>query len=396
MFHLCKHFVDFGPSSCYNKVTKALLNILTEDTIMSIGSNIKKLRRERDITQEQLAEYLGITSRAVSQWECDRTAPDISMLPALCHIFDVTSDTLLGIDITKNNELIEDCLKQAQQYEYDGKFEECAAILREGYGRFPKAYRIMERLANAIVCVNSRRGIKDYDEVIDLCCRILTECTDSKIRYDAIDTLATAYGCAGKQEEMLKLAEEMPRSHYSYENFMLYRWQGDADLPKRQDYLAYLINQLLSMLACLSGHMNDNRKWIYSPEDRIRLKKLQVDLLELLFPDGDYQYNAQNGEIACSQLVTIYLRGGDIENAWQWLARGAAFAMHADTYDENAPHTSPILRGYSDGGWIMEADGNRSQSLLDWLTTDPEAEPLRADPRSATLCEQLRAVAKKP
>ena len=47
---------------------------------MSIGSTIKKLRRERDMTQEQLAEYLGITANAVSQWECDRTAPDISQV----------------------------------------------------------------------------------------------------------------------------------------------------------------------------------------------------------------------------------------------------------------------------------------------------------------------------
>ena len=74
---------------------------------MSIGSTIKRLRREKNITQEQLAEYLGITSRAISQWECDRTAPDISQLPALCHIFDVSSDVLLGIDIEKNNDI--DC-----------------------------------------------------------------------------------------------------------------------------------------------------------------------------------------------------------------------------------------------------------------------------------------------
>lgn len=38
---------------------------------MSIGTTIKRLRREKDITQEQLAEYLGITSRAISQWECE-------------------------------------------------------------------------------------------------------------------------------------------------------------------------------------------------------------------------------------------------------------------------------------------------------------------------------------
>ncbi len=363
---------------------------------MTIGSTIKRLRRENNITQEQLAEYLGITSRAVSQWECGRTAPDLAQLPALCHIFDVSADTLLGIDVEKSDEAIKRYLDKASDLGNQGKGEERTALLREANRKFPRSYPIMHRLADSLVCEYSRKGIKQYDEVFDLCRRILAECTDSKIRYAAIETLGTAYGYAGKADEMHKLAEEMPNAHFSYENFMLYRWQGDADLPKRQEYLAYLINQLLSMLACLSGHMDDNRKWIYSREDRIRLKKLQVDLLELLFPDGDYQYNAQNGEIACSQLTTIYLRGGDTETAWQWLERGAAFAMHADTYDENAPHTSPILRGYSDGGWIMEADGNRSQSLLDWLTADPEAEPFRTNPRFESLCDRLRAIAKKP
>ena len=50
---------------------------------MSIGSTIKHLRREKDITQEEFAEYLGITSRAISQWECERTVPDVYMLPLL-------------------------------------------------------------------------------------------------------------------------------------------------------------------------------------------------------------------------------------------------------------------------------------------------------------------------
>ena len=52
---------------------------------MTIGTTIRQLRQEQDITQEQLADALGITSRAVSQWETDRTAPDISQLPALAN-----------------------------------------------------------------------------------------------------------------------------------------------------------------------------------------------------------------------------------------------------------------------------------------------------------------------
>jgi len=363
---------------------------------MSIGSTIKSLRRAKNLTQEDLAEYLGITSKAVSQWECDRTAPDLSQLPALCHIFDVTSDELLGIDIAKTNEAIARYLEQAKEEEYQGNFENSVDILREANRLFPRSHKIMEQLANALVCVYSRKGIREYDEVFALCRRVLDECTDSVTRYRATDTLATAYGYAGKKEEMRELAQEMPRSHFSYENFMLYHWNGDADLKDRLGYISYLINQLISSIGVLAGHRHDNDQMVYDREDRIALHKLQVELLELLFPDGDYQYVAQDGEIACSNLLTIYLRMNDPEQAWHWLEKGADFAIQADTYDENADHTSPILRGYSDGGWIMEANGNRSQSMLDWLTTDSEAEVFHTNARYEELICRLRKVAKKP
>jgi transcriptional regulator with XRE-family HTH domain len=83
---------------------------------MSIGTTIKKLRKEKGITQEQLAEYLGITSRAVSQWECDRTAPDISQLPALANIFEVSADVLLEIDVTQKEKRIEEIIKEANKH----------------------------------------------------------------------------------------------------------------------------------------------------------------------------------------------------------------------------------------------------------------------------------------
>ena len=363
---------------------------------MSIGSTIKRLRREKDITQEQLAEYLGITSRAISQWECDRTAPDISQLPALCHIFDVSSDVLLGIDIEKNNEKIKKYLTEAAELGYQGKGTERTALLREANKKFPRDYKIMERLADSLVCEYSRKGIKEYDEVFDLCNRILSECTDSTIRYEAIDTLGTAYGYAGKKDEMLKLAKEMPRTHFSYENFMMYRWKGDADFEEFQEYLFSLIHSTAEMIELAVAQRHDNGEFIYSLDDRMHLWKTEVAFLELLFPNGDYQITAQLGEIACSFLCTAYLRKQNYEEAWKWLEKSADFAIHMDTYDFDAPHTSPILRGYSSGGWIMEAEGNRSQSMLNWLTTDNEAAVLRADPRYETLVARLKAVAKKP
>jgi transcriptional regulator with XRE-family HTH domain len=363
---------------------------------MSIGSTIKRLRREKDITQEQLAEYLGITSRAISQWECDRTSPDISQIPALCHIFDVSSDVLLGIDIEKNNEEIKKYLTEATELGYQGKGTERTTLLREANKKFPRDYKIMQSLADSLVCEYSRKGIKEYDEVFDLCNRILAECTDSAIRYEAIETLGIAYDYAGKKDEMLKLADEMPRTHFSYENFMMYRWKGDADFEEFQGYLAFLIYHTAEMIELAVGQKHDNGEFIYPLEDRIGLWKTEVGFLELLFPDGDYQIKAQLGEVVCGFLCTAYLRKQNYEEAWKWLKKGVDFAIHMDTYDFDAVHTSPILRGYSSGGWIMETEGNRSQSLLEWLTNDEEAAVLRTDPRYETLVDRLKSAAKKP
>ncbi len=64
---------------------------------LSIGENIRRLRRQRDITQEQLAERLGVTYQSVSRWENGNAYPDMELLPAISDIFSVSIDELLGI-----------------------------------------------------------------------------------------------------------------------------------------------------------------------------------------------------------------------------------------------------------------------------------------------------------
>ena len=61
----------------------------------SIGSRITKYRKEKGLTQETLAEKLGVSSQAVSKWENDASCPDISLLPQLCKELSITTDELL-------------------------------------------------------------------------------------------------------------------------------------------------------------------------------------------------------------------------------------------------------------------------------------------------------------
>ena len=63
---------------------------------MTIGKRIGLLRRQKGLTQEELASHMGVSPQAVSKWENDQTCPDISALPKLARLFGVTVDELLS------------------------------------------------------------------------------------------------------------------------------------------------------------------------------------------------------------------------------------------------------------------------------------------------------------
>ena len=67
----------------------------TEVSSMKIGSNIAALRKEKGITQEELANALGVSAQAVSKWENNSSCPDVSLLTVIADYFGVTVDALL-------------------------------------------------------------------------------------------------------------------------------------------------------------------------------------------------------------------------------------------------------------------------------------------------------------
>lgn len=64
--------------------------------LIRIGKYIQEKRKEKNLTQLQLAELLSVTDRAVSKWECGRSLPDVSIMPQLCSILDISLNGLLA------------------------------------------------------------------------------------------------------------------------------------------------------------------------------------------------------------------------------------------------------------------------------------------------------------
>ena len=103
---------------------------------MNIAANIAKLRRERGMTQEALAEVIGVSSQTISKWENSTTWPDVALLPVIADVFGVTIDALYGREEKKNTVFAEAAIDQViesvqriivgtcYEAEKDGPFED--------------------------------------------------------------------------------------------------------------------------------------------------------------------------------------------------------------------------------------------------------------------------------
>ena len=114
---------------------------------MEIGNQIKQLRQRRGVTQEDLAEHLGVTPQAVSKWERGVATPDIAMLPEISAYFGVTIDALFAISDETRMERIQNMLWDVRfldQMDVDS----AAAFLLEKAAREPKNGRPHELLAD--------------------------------------------------------------------------------------------------------------------------------------------------------------------------------------------------------------------------------------------------------
>ena len=77
----------------------------------TMGQIIRRLRKERNLTQEELAQQLNVTFQAISRWENETGMPDISQIVPLSNVFGVTTDVLFGRDGMDGDEVIASFIK---------------------------------------------------------------------------------------------------------------------------------------------------------------------------------------------------------------------------------------------------------------------------------------------
>lgn len=106
-----------------------------------LSNNIRSLRKERKLTQEQLAEAMNVTVGAVSKWELSQSLPEINMLINLADFFDSSVDALLGYDLYMDNQ--ESIAKKLKSYRDSKDFKTAKIEFEKVYQKYPNSFLIV-------------------------------------------------------------------------------------------------------------------------------------------------------------------------------------------------------------------------------------------------------------
>lgn len=236
-----------------------LLNFDKETNSMEIkiGNKIRDLRKKHKITQEQLAECIGVSFQAVSKWENNIALPDITLVPVIAHYFGISTDELLSYNSNEIDREIEEFVIEAAKYRETDP-ETGRKILEEGLKKYPDNDIL---LCNLLYVMNySENYGKHWEETITLASKIIDKTTSDEIKYDAMRFLAYAYNAKGDAEGAVSALEQIPELYFTKLSEMAFVLTGEPkyNAAEKQKWISFEI--LLQMMWKIAEFYRDTGK----------------------------------------------------------------------------------------------------------------------------------------
>lgn len=234
---------------------------------MKIGSKIKTLRKKQGLTQEQLAEHIGVSFQAVSKWENDIALPDITLVPVIAHYFGVSTDELLSYNSSAKVSEIDKLVEESYRYRETDP-EKGRAILEDVLKKYPEN----DILLNSMLYVMNYS--KNPDKVICLALRLIDKTHSDEIKYDALRFLAYAYNAKGDSENAVKALEQMPEIYFTKLSEMAFVLTGKAkyEAAEKQKWISF--ETLIQMMWKTAEYFRDNGENSKAVEQTERALKL--------------------------------------------------------------------------------------------------------------------------
>lgn len=334
---------------------------------LNIGATIKRLRKNRGITQEELASAIGVTTQAISKWERGEGYPDITFLPDIAEYFSVTLDTLCGIDERRNKEQISSIINATA----DASYEEGIKIAREGLSKFPYSVLLKNNLAQALMgCTENHTVSKDVaKEVIGLYEDLLHHGTDiNDLSPNVPFLLCKAYISIGKREKAKQIALQI---HGKRERDRVW-----CQFLKDEELVIHVQNSVIQLLPDIHFMIKDLLNTsCYEAKEKISLCEKMIGIYQLYDECRQWPIGLIFSYQLYVKIAALAIKMNDMKGSFTALDKAADLAIRTDLLpDEGKPASLLINRIEFQ---YLSDDASEKAQLLKEIEEEPTFEAIR-------------------
>ena len=229
---------------------------------INIAHSILNHRREKGLTQDALASYIGVSKASVSKWETGQSYPDITLLPLLASFFNITVDELIGYEPQMTREDIRQLYKRLSsdfaEKPFDEVAEQCREIVKKYFSCFPLLLQIGALLLNySSLAGGSEKSAAILAEARELFLRVRKESGDVELSKVARNMEALCSLSLGEPDKALELLEGSEEELTSTESLLAMAYQMTGkNLEARRVLQAGIYKSLVALLGFLTAYLS--------------------------------------------------------------------------------------------------------------------------------------------
>ncbi len=226
-----------------------------------LGRVLSENRRRKGVTQDELAEFMGVSKAAVSKWETESTYPDILLLPRLAAYFDMSIDELMGYEPQMDREEIRKTHRMLSEkfttHPFEAALEHCRKYAREYYSCYPLVFQVGSLMVNHVMMAQSpEEGERVTKEAVQLFRRVREGTDDPGLGKEALHMEAYCLLQLRQPEEVLELLKEESHVTSNSEPLLATAWKMTGDRKEAKRVLQIgIYRKVIVLLNLLASYM---------------------------------------------------------------------------------------------------------------------------------------------
>ena len=174
---------------------------------MYLAENLKTLRKSKDMTQEEIAEIIGVSPQSVSKWERGDTFPDITLLPTLANLYNTSIDSLIGMEKINDDKALSNAFLEGQRFLRDDDNAKAAEVFEKALKIYPNDESLMLELALVYAIDGETEKLGKAEA---LCQRIMSGKPTNTVQATARAVQCYIHLKSGDKEKAVETAQSLP------------------------------------------------------------------------------------------------------------------------------------------------------------------------------------------